>query len=101
MNLFTILVELWYYDSRNLCSKKGSFSEHLKEKRNDFRITTKDFKKKKKMGNALLEKNCKYKNLDTLFPGFTSISDSRVLIINDYRIPEVNKFLFVATRLYH
>ena len=22
MNLFTILVELWYYDSRNLCSKK-------------------------------------------------------------------------------
>jgi hypothetical protein len=29
MNLFTILVELWYYDSQNLCSKKGSFSEHL------------------------------------------------------------------------
>ena len=29
MNLFTILVELWHYDSRNLCSKKGSFSEHL------------------------------------------------------------------------
>ena len=29
MSLFTILVELWYYDSWNLCSKKGSFSEHL------------------------------------------------------------------------
>ena len=28
MNLFTILVELWYYGSRNLCSKKDSFSEH-------------------------------------------------------------------------
>ena len=28
-NLFTILVEIWCYDSRNLCSKKGSFSEHL------------------------------------------------------------------------
>ena len=29
MNLFTPMAELWNYDSRNLCSKKGSFFEHL------------------------------------------------------------------------
>ena len=29
MNLFTTLVELWNYDSRNLCIKKGSFFKHL------------------------------------------------------------------------
>ena len=29
INLFIILVELWYYDSRNLCAKKVSFSEYL------------------------------------------------------------------------
>ena len=29
MNPFTSLVELWLYDSRNLCSKKDSFLEHL------------------------------------------------------------------------
>ena len=29
MNLFTSLVELWLYDSRNLCSKKDSLFEHL------------------------------------------------------------------------
>ena len=29
MNLFTSLVELWLYDSQNLCSKKDSFFEHF------------------------------------------------------------------------
>ena len=29
MNLFTYMVELWSYDSRNLCSKTGSFFKHL------------------------------------------------------------------------
>ena len=29
MNLFTPMAELWNYDSRNLCSKKGSFFEQL------------------------------------------------------------------------
>ena len=29
MNLITTLVELWNYDSRNLCIKKGSFFEQL------------------------------------------------------------------------
>ena len=29
MNPFTSLVELWLYDSRNLCSKKDLFFEHI------------------------------------------------------------------------
>ena len=29
MNLFTPMAEIWNYDSHILCSKKGSFSEHL------------------------------------------------------------------------
>ena len=29
MNLFTSLVELWLYDSQNLCSKKDLFFEHI------------------------------------------------------------------------
>ena len=29
MNLFTTMVQLLSYDLRNLCSKKGSFFEHI------------------------------------------------------------------------
>ena len=29
MNLYTTMVELLNYESRNLCSKNGSFFEHL------------------------------------------------------------------------